>query len=130
MIWFFIAVLAVSIVGMLSMLFIKRWELRTGRLLFAPARPRVSQAVEKSAFVAGTVAPLVARHWWEYALEWLKLFVHRAIAFVVLVVEKNLERVLRHIKHTTDPRKLGGEASAFLREVAEHKKQIQNQLPE
>ena len=125
MTYFFISVLILSISGMLLMLLIKRWELATGKVVFARARPRVARAVHTSAFVAGTVAPLVARHWGEYTLELAKLLLHRAVAWTVLHTEHVLERVLYVIKHSTTPKRRG-EASEFLREVAEHKKHLQD----
>ncbi len=129
MMWFFITTLLISIVGMVSMILIKRWELRTGKMVMRNRRPGVARAVRTTAFVTGTVAPLVARHWWEYGVEWTKLRLHRATAWTVIHTERGLEKVLHTIRHSTAPERVG-EASEFLREVAEHKKQIQENAPE
>lgn len=124
---FFLTLFALSATGMLAMLLVRRYEIKNNRLVFARARPKVAQAVETSAFVAGTVVPLVARHWGEFFVEWCKLRIHRATAWCVLWTERVLERVLRTIRHSTAP-KAEGEASEFLREVAEHKKQLQESV--
>jgi len=48
---------------------------------------------------------------------------HRTTAWSVLQVERMLEKTLHTLRHTTAAR-ADGEASAFLREVAEHKKSL------
>ncbi|HEV7449142.1 MAG TPA: hypothetical protein VGP13_01230, partial [Candidatus Paceibacterota bacterium] len=57
--------------------------------------------------------------------------VHVGAAWVVIRLEQGLERALHTVRHTTTqaPRN-GEETSAFLREVAEHKKKLQDENPD
>lgn len=103
---------------------LKRYEMATGRVVFRHARPRVGAFfhttlvwVEQAlpSLVAGTIRESVAT---------VKQFMHRWIARGIVALERALEWVLKTLHYTTHPTGGGGEVSAFLREVAEHKKNI------
>ncbi|HVY72492.1 MAG TPA: hypothetical protein VG984_00345 [Candidatus Paceibacterota bacterium] len=120
----FIATLLISIAGLVSLFSIKRWELETGRMVLAGARPKIN------AFARTVVA------WFERALpgllsssgtraakraeEWL----HRAAAHMLLATEQGLEHMLRHLRGVTEQPRTNREASEFLREVAAHKRTL------
>ena len=53
------------------------------------------------------------------------VLLHRGVAWTVLFAENMLEKTLRTLRHTTGQRG-DGKVSEFLREVAEHKKLLQD----
>ncbi len=119
-----IILLIVSIAGMLALISAKRYELVTGNLIFASARPRLAKFSNRMVFLFGTAVPLYIR-WqlgrlYRVATSW----VHRVTARVVVKVEHWLENILKNVREKTAPNRQPGEASAFLREVAEHKKKL------
>jgi hypothetical protein len=50
--------------------------------------------------------------------------VHRLAALAVLLVERVLEKLLGTLRHKTQVPRADAEASSFLRQVSEHKKQL------
>ena len=121
---FFIIVLALSIVGMVSLLGIKQWELQTNNLLWVRARPGVGNFFQKLLCWVERVLPALMRIYGRRAYRAVHTWVHRTVAQGVLAVETWLERVLHTLPHTTETPKGTGTASAFLQEVAEHKKKL------
>lgn len=123
------ATLAVSIVGMLTLLMMKRYELNTGRIFLAGQRPAIGSFFHRK---------LV---WIEYVLPGLiRVGVRRTYLFVRSVLriwaikilsrlERKLEQVLAQVRSTTPPKR-GTQSSAFLREVVEHKKEVRENLPD
>lgn len=127
---FFTVTLVVSIVGMISLLMLKRYELNSGRVILGSARPAVGNFFHRGL------------SWFEYVLPGLirvgakRLYVvarrilHVWGARLVITLEGWLERTLSRVRHTTASPKRGQETSAFLRQVAEHKKKLQKELPD
>lgn len=70
------------------------------------------------------IIPTLARIYTRRAVRSSLTFAHRGTARLVVKTEKGLERTLHTLRHTTDVRRGMGEASLFLREVAEHKKKL------
>lgn len=54
----------------------------------------------------------------------LRSAVHRGVAWLVLHAERWLERTLEVLRQRTGPRRAASSESAFLREVAAHKKTL------
>lgn len=123
---FFIVTLALSIVGMVLLLGIKQWELRTNNLLWVSVRPRVGNFFHTFLFWIERVLPALVRVYGHRAIRAANVWVHRKAAQGVLFAEHWLERVLHTLRHTTDTKRDAprGVASAFLQEVAEHKKKL------
>ncbi len=124
----FIVTLYVSLLGMFLLVAIKRWELRTGRVLGARMRPLVSRVSKVLHGWADGVLPGVVR----ITLKRFALFVRDVlrggVARLVLWFEWKLETLLRSVRSRTTPIRHGGApASSFLREVAEHKKMLMRQ---
>lgn len=129
MAYFFIAALGISIAGMASLLVLKRYELSTGRVILGARRPAVG------AFFHRTL------QWIEYVLPGLvRVGVRRSYLFVRAVlrawagrlavrVEALLERALHRVRNTAPTLISGGQSSQFLKEVAEHKKQVKRRIP-
>lgn len=128
---FFIVTLAVSIAGMILLLVLRRYELNTGHVFLAGSRPAIG------AFFHHKLT------WLEYVLPGLiRVGLKRSYLFVrgvlrvwitrgALMAEQRLEEALQRVRRTTAriPRR-GTRSSAFLREVTEHKKKVQEELPE
>ncbi|MDO8517798.1 MAG: hypothetical protein Q7S26_00705 [bacterium] len=123
---FFTIVLALSIVGMVSLLGVKQWELQTNNLLWVRMRPRVGDFFHTFLFWVERVLPALAHAWARRAIAAANAWVHRTVAQGVLFAEHWLERVLHTLRHTTDAKRVEsrGVASVFLQEVAEHKKKL------
>ena len=124
---FFTITLALSIVGMISLLGIKQWELQTNNLLWVRVRPKVGNFFSTLLFYTERVLPALVRIYGRRAVRAANAWVHRTVAQSVLWVEHRLERVLHILRHSTDTKQNGktrGVASAFLQEVAEHKKKL------
>ncbi len=126
MLIFFTVLLALSIVGMVSLLGVKQWELHTDNLLLVRMRPKAGNFFQQLLFWVERVLPALvrvyARRLWRAARAWL----HRVVAQGVLATEAWLEWVLHTLRHTTDMRapRGTGTTSVFLQEVAEHKKKL------
>ncbi len=116
--------LAVSILGIVSILAVKRWEMETGHVLWAGLRPTVGVFLARSLFWIERRAPRLVRELLRSAGNSLLILMHRLVAKGVLIAERGLERTLHLLRHKTDAPRAQGEASAFLREVAEHKKKL------
>lgn len=124
MVILFTILLVFSIVGMVSLLGIKQWELQTNNLLWVRVRPRVGDFFSTLLFWIERVLPALVRVYARRAYRAAHTYAHRAVAQGVLFAEAWLERVLHTLRHATDARTSTGAASAFLQEVAEHKKKL------
>jgi len=124
MVLFFIIALAVSIVGMTGLLGFKRYELVSGNVLFASARPAVGTFFRETLWWVEKVLPALIKTYSRRAVHLCKVVLQRGIARSILWVEHTLERVLHTVREQTTTLREPGEASAFLREVAEHKRSL------
>lgn len=70
------------------------------------------------------ILPTLARVFMRRAWRATVAYVHRASAWVVLWVEWGLEYILHFVRTSTSTKRGSGEASVFLREVAEHKRKL------
>jgi hypothetical protein len=120
----FIVVLGVSIVGMVSLLLLKHWELTTGHVLGGRARPALGALMHHALVWGEQVLPELLRRWIENSLNLAQMLLHRLTALAVVLVERLLERTLNLLRRKTQVRSGEGQASAFLREVSAHKKQL------
>lgn len=125
MVFFFLSTLGVSIVGMTGLLMFKRIELTTGRVVFERLRSTVGIFFHWALLWSEQVLPELLRLWARRAVTICRNVAREGIAQGILLLEGGLEWVLHLIRRTTsEPRRGNGEVSAFLREVAEHKKKI------
>ena len=127
MVFLFIAGLVISIVGLVTLLYVKHWELSTGRLVAVKARPHVNRASKNTFMFFEHVVPALVRVYGRRGWRIVLASIHRTSAWVVLRAEHFLEYTLHSLRHSTDVRHGAGEASAFLRQVAEHKKKLQRE---
>lgn len=124
MTFFLIGTLAVSVVGMVSLLLLKHLELTTGHVLGGRLRPVVGAAAARSLAWGQYVLPGLAHMWLRRAAHRLRALLHWLVALAVLLAERGLERTLRMLRRNTQVPPGEVQASAFLREVSAHKKQL------
>lgn len=109
---------------MLALLVLKRWELSTGHVLGGRLRPALGAAMHRTLNWFEYTLPMVAKRQYHRSRLYMRAFIHRLAALVVVLLERGLERVLKRLRHTTTVPRNDAQASAFLREVSAHKKQL------
>ncbi|MSR70750.1 hypothetical protein EXS62_01800 [Candidatus Kaiserbacteria bacterium] len=124
MVIFFTLVLLVSAMGLVGIIAVRRWEISTGRVLFADTRPVAGKLLGEALHFVERRAPTLLRSGFSRLVGFVRKGIHVGAAWVVLLTERLLEHTLHTLRHTT-AKKGEGEASPFLREVAEHKKSLQ-----
>jgi hypothetical protein len=125
---FFTITLALSLAGMLFLLAFKRYELSSGTIIFARGRPAVGNFFRQTLWWIEKVLPALVRVYSRRIMLWCKAALQRGLARSLLWVEHTLEKVLRSVREKTDAPRASGEASAFLREVAEHKRKLSRRV--
>jgi hypothetical protein len=120
---FFTVLLGISIAGLVGLLAVKRWELSGGRVVMGSLRPAAGRMLGEGLHFVERQAPQLVRAAAMRAYAATRVLVHRLVAWVVLHTEHLLERTLAGLRGATQTRG-EGEASEFLREVAEHKKSL------
>lgn len=110
--------------GIVLLLSLKQWELRTGAVVGGRARAPVGSFFHAALVWVERILPTLVRVFARRLVRATSMFVHKAAALGVLWAEYALERVLDFLRKTTSSRKGMGEASVFLREVAEHKRKL------
>ncbi len=124
MVLFLTVAVLISATGMVLVLVLKSYEMRTGRLFLGSLRPPVARSLHNSVLFIEYILPGLARRGvrgaWLAARAVLKAGAARAILFF----EAALERMLSIIRDAMQPPRGGGQASQFLRDVAEHKRQL------
>ncbi len=120
----------VSIAGMISLLALKRYELSSGRVFLGRARPAVGDFFHRGLSWFEYVLPGLLRVGARRLYAAARRVLHVWLAWFALKVEQGLEGALRRVRGTTTAPRLGQETSAFLRQVAEHKKKLQEDNPD
>jgi hypothetical protein len=124
---FFSITLGISIVGLILILVLKRIEMRTGRVMLRGARPSVGRLFAGVLFFLGRVIPGVVRASFISLFHLMKRGVHFIRVEFARMFEKRLEGLLHRVRETTRSERNRGEASGFLREVADHKRSLSDQ---
>lgn len=125
---FFTVTLVISIVGMTAILWLKRYELASGRVLFASTRPRLRTFFRQTLFWFERVLPGLLSHEVRRLWNLARSAARAGLARAILLIERWLEEGLRALRQlTAHAPHAKGEASPFLREVAEHKKKLQEE---
>ena len=124
MVTFFITTLVLSCLGLTSLVGLKRYEMNTGRVVGSNVRPQVSRFFHAISLWVERILPTLVRMYSRILTRAFLSSVYRVTAHAVVRVEQWLERALHALRHTTDVRRGMGEASAFLREVSEHKRKL------
>lgn len=123
MVILFTSALAVSVVAMIALLAAKRYELTTGRVIFAGLRPGMSVFFETTSRWGRKILPALVREQMERGVRLVVARIQLWLAETIVRLEHALESVLSTVRsHTEVP--TNREPSAFLREVADHKKHL------
>ena len=124
MVLFFCATLLISILGIVCLLWVKRWELRTGNMVLAGVRPHVGQVSRGFLVWVERVLPHLISAYIRRSARTAESVMHHAAARGLLSAEHGLEHILRSLRGVTERPRANREASVFLREVAEHKRKL------
>jgi hypothetical protein len=127
MVTFFTATLVVSLVGLTGLLSLKRFEIATGRIVFGRLRPKRGGVLHKVGVFFDRVLPATLRYIVVMFFRSIRKTFHRLAAWTILHVERMLEKVLHTVRERTAPTQNRGEASSFLRAVADHKRKLLHQ---
>ena len=121
---FFTTTLGVSIIGMVSLLAVKRYELNSGRVVLNAVRPHLNTVFHRTLVFVERILPVLVRVYAERMVLLGVRAVQQLIARTILIAEHWLQKALDTLRMTTHVPHPSIPASAFLREVAEHKKTI------
>lgn len=124
MVFFFTTTLLISIAGLSLLIGLKHWELQTGAVVGGRIRGPLGSFFHTALLWVERILPTLVRVFFRRALRATIAFVHQASAWAVLWIEWGLEYVLAVLRKATSARHGMGEASVFLREVAEHKRKL------
>lgn len=115
--------LVLSILGLIILIGLKWWEERTGRFLFTAMRATVGEKVHTGVSALQTRVPRALARTAAVSNRVAREFAKHFLARMLLSSEAVLERVLKDLRRV-EKKSRGGEASSFLQEVADHKKQL------
>ena len=130
MVQFFTVTLCISIVGITMLFVLKQVELSTGHVIFSSLRPRVNRFFKTCLLIVERVIPGLAKEGVMHVLGRMREAVKVVLARVVLRVETALQNTLHMLRDKFNPKHTRGEASAFLKEVGEYKKQLETETEE
>jgi len=121
---FFSWTLIVSIVGLVTLLLLKRYELSTGRVVMEGLRPKVGHFFHRVLLLLERGVPGMARFLTARTMRAVRVRVQELAARGILFFERVLEQVLHLVRQKSQmPRGEAG-ASQFLQEVAAHKHKL------
>jgi len=123
MVLFFTCTLLISLFAMAALLLAKRYELSTGRVIFASMRPGMNSFFHRLSVWSQKILPALARGYIERGAKIALTRLQLGLAHIIVVLERTLENVLSAVRERTEELH-AGEPSAFLREVADHKKNL------
>lgn len=121
---FFFTTLSISILGLILLLGLKRYEMVKRRMFFARSRPSISRVVHAGEFIAQYFLPYLVRRGFLVLWRRVRTGVLRGFARLTLWVEHTLHRMLGTLQHMMEPSRGRGQVSAFLQEVADHKQKL------
>jgi hypothetical protein len=126
---FFSITLAISIVGLVLLLVLKRYEMTTGRVVMGGLRPWVGSFFHHALHFVERGMPALMRSLMGKMLGATRTQARRGFARAILLFEYNLERVLHVVRQKSQARPREGVASEFLQEVAAHKQKLLRRTP-
>ncbi len=125
MVTFFTMTLVISILALGALLVLKQIEVATGSVILAGVRPQVNRFFKTCLVLAGRVIPGLAQEGGAHVLTRMRTAAQVALAHVALRVETFLHNSLHMLRTKLHPEQKRGEASAFLKQVGEYKKQLE-----
>mgnify|MGYP000178302651 CR=1 FL=1 len=130
MVLFFTTTLIISIAGMSALMMLKQIEISTGVIILARIRPQVNRFFHAILLVIERSLPALVREAIVAVLKRLRGALQKMLAHGILWFETTLQNLLHLLREKTHPQHHRGEASAFLKEVGEYKKQIETTAKE
>ena len=124
MVTFFTTTLVISLVGLVGLISVKRFEITTGRVVFGRLRPKQRGLLHRVFVFIERVLAAIIRYFIVMSYRWVRSHIQRSIAWIILHVERALEKWLHIVREKTTVRPGRGEASSFLRAVADHKTKL------
>ena len=109
------------------LLLVKQIELSTGSVVLSSVRPKVNRFFKTCLVIVERVIPGLAKEGLMHVLGRFREATKVLLARVVLRVETALQNALHTLRDKFNPRHARGEASAFLKEVGEYKKQLESE---
>lgn len=126
---FFSATLALSIVGLVTLLVLKHYELSSGRVVMGSLRPKIGHFFHKLLMLFERGVPRLARVVVRRAARAARERAKQALARAILFFEATLEWVLHVVRQKSDAPQGKGATSQFLQEVAAHKQKLLRRTP-
>jgi hypothetical protein len=127
---FFTATLVISFAGMVTLMVLKQIELSTGTVILARVRPGINRFFRSCLHLVERGLPTLLRQGLRATFYRMRAFLRVVLAHVLLRFEEMLKNTLRFIRQKTHPSYARGEASPFLKEVGEYKKQLETGVKE
>lgn len=121
---FFTVTLGISIVGLLSLFILKRYEMRGNRVMLAPMRPGINGFFHSILVFFEYRIPSFLKNLMRSFSAIVRRAFHRLVARAMLLFEYTLEHVLHTVRKKSEAPQGQGEVSMFLQEVAAHKKSL------
>jgi hypothetical protein len=115
---------------MVVLLALKRYEVSTGRIMFASSRPAIGAFFHRKLSWVEYVLPGLVRVATRRAYRFVRAVVRVWATRAARHVEQWLERALHRVRNTAPTLPHHRQSSAFLREVTEHKKEVQRGTPQ
>jgi hypothetical protein len=125
MAFFLTITLLVSALGLIVLLVLKRYEMKRGKLLLARIRPGAGGVAYRAVMFVESVLPALVVGGVQGLFLGVRALARRVMARTIVLFERVLHRMLAFMHDMTRPPSGGGPASAFLQEVAEHKRALQ-----
>jgi hypothetical protein len=130
MVSFLTLTLLISIAAVSMLLTLKQIEVSTGTVLFAGVRPGINRFFKTCLLIVERSLPALAREGVHHLWRRIKVMIQWILAHGLLKFEMWLRDMLKLIREKTHPTHARGEASAFLKEVGEYKKQLESESKE
>ncbi|MDP4020623.1 MAG: hypothetical protein Q8P58_01080 [Candidatus Adlerbacteria bacterium] len=123
---FFSLTLAVSIVGLVTLLVLKRYEMSTSRVVLWRLRPALGHFFHRMLVFVERGLPSAVR---TFILGTVRKHVRTFAAHAMVFFEHNLERMLHLVRQKSQEPRGEGVTSQFLQEVAAHKQKLLRRAP-
>lgn len=122
--------LVISILGIAALFVLKQIEVSTGSVLFKALRPQINLFFKTCLVIVERVIPGLAKEGGVHVFKRTRAAAQVALAHLALRVETFLRDSLHTMRVKLNPEQKRGEASAFLKEVGEYKKQLESEAKE
>lgn len=121
---FFSVTLGISILGLFAILTLKRYELASGKVFLGRARPGVTRVSHNLVLWFEHILPSLVVHMVRALSAAIRRWLKQVVARTFFLFERGLEALLHTVREKTKPPRGVGQVSAFLREVADHKREL------